>query len=98
VVDHPESYPEFTSTCMIASAILLGIKSGVLQRDDYRHVIVQAKSATIRRIAPNGFINDVCTGTGKQKNLRAYLNREAVQGRNDRAGAMALLFLTLLNQ
>ncbi len=98
VVDHPGSYPEFTSTCMIASAILLGIKSGVLQRDDYRHVIVQAKSATIRRIAPNGFINDVCTGTGKQKNLRAYLNREAVQGRNDRAGAMALLFLTLLNQ
>jgi rhamnogalacturonyl hydrolase YesR len=96
VVDHPESYPEFTSTCMIASAILIGIEHDVLQRDDYRHVIVQAKSATIRRIAPNGFINDVCTGTGKQKNLQAYLHREAVQGRNDRAGAMALLFLTLL--
>ncbi len=98
VVDHPESYPEFTSTCMIASAILLGIKTGVLQRDDYRQVIVQAKQATIRRIAPKGFINDVCTGTGKQKNLRGYLDREALQGRNDRAGAMALLFLTLLQQ
>ena len=98
VVDHPESYPEFTSTCMIASAILLGIKTGVLSRDDYRSVIAGAKQATLRRIAPNGFINDVCTGTGKQKNLRAYLNREAIQGRNDRAGAMALLFLTLLQQ
>ncbi len=97
VVDHPESYPEFTSTCMIASAILLGIKTGVLSRDDYRAVIAGAKQATLRRIAPNGFINDVCTGTGKQKNLRAYLNREAIQGRNDRAGAMALLFLTLLH-
>jgi rhamnogalacturonyl hydrolase YesR len=81
---------------MIASAILLGIKTGVLSRDDYRSVIAGAKQATLRRIAPNGFINDVCTGTGKQKNLRAYLNREAIQGRNDRAGAMALLFLTLL--
>ena len=98
VVDHPESYPEFTSTCMIASAISIGIKTGVLQREDYRQIIVQAKQATIRRIAPNGFINDVCTGTGKQKNLRGYLDREAIQGRNDRAGAMALLFLTLLHQ
>jgi rhamnogalacturonyl hydrolase YesR len=98
VVDHPESYPEFTSTCMIASAILIGIKTGVLPREDYRQIIVQAKQATIRRIAPNGFINDVCTGTGKQKNLRGYLDREAIQGRNDRAGAMALLFLTLLHQ
>jgi hypothetical protein len=98
VVDHPESYPEFTSTCMIGSAILIGIKKGVLRREDYRQVIVQAKQATIRRIAPNGFINDVCTGTGKQKNLRGYLDREAIQGRNDRAGAMALLFLTLLHQ
>ena len=98
VVDHPESYPEFTSTCMIASAILLGIKTGVLPREDYRQIIAQAKQATIRRIAPNGFINDVCTGTGKQKNLRGYLDREAIQGRNDRAGAMALLFLTLLHQ
>ena len=98
VVDHPESYPEFTSTCMIASAILLGIKKGVLPRDDYWSVIVGAKQATIRRIAPSGFINDVCTGTGKQKNLRAYLDRQAIQGRNDRAGAMALLFLTLLKQ
>ena len=98
VVDHPESYPEFTSTCMIASAILLGIKTGVLPREDYRQIIAQAKQATIRRIAPDGFINDVCTGTGKQKNLRGYLDREAIQGRNDRAGAMALLFLTLLHQ
>jgi unsaturated rhamnogalacturonyl hydrolase len=98
VVDHPESYPEFTSTCMIASAISIGIKTGVLQREDYRQIIVQAQKATIRRIAPNGFINDVCTGTGKQKNLRGYLDREAIQGRNDRAGAMALLFLTLLHQ
>ena len=98
VVDHPESYPEFTSTCMIASAILLGIKTGVLSRDDYQSVIAGAKQATLRRIAPGGFINDVCTGTGKQKNIRAYLDREAIQGRNDRAGAMALLFLTLLQQ
>ena len=83
---------------MIASAISIGIKTGVLQREDYRQIIVQAQKATIRRIAPNGFINDVCTGTGKQKNLRGYLDREAIQGRNDRAGAMALLFLTLLHQ
>jgi len=98
VIDHPESYPEFTSTCMITSAIVLGIQSHALKMADYQSVILRARQATLRRIAPGGFINDVCTGTGKQKNLRAYYDREAIQGRNDRAGAMALLLFTLLEE
>jgi hypothetical protein len=38
----------------------------------------------------------VCTGTGKQKTLRAYLERPAINGRDARGGAMGLLFTTEL--
>ncbi len=98
VVDRPQSYPEFTSTCMIAAAIKIAINGGILKAEDYDQILHKAELATLRRIAPDGSINNVCTGTGKQKDLRAYYDREALQSRNDRAGAMALLFLTLQYQ
>ena len=98
VIDHPESYPEFTSTCMIAAAIKIGVNGGILDVSDYYQVLEKAELATLRRIAADGSINNVCTGTGKQKDFRAYLDREALQSHNDRAGAMALMFLTLQYQ
>jgi hypothetical protein len=35
---------------------------------------------------------NVCTGTGKQKTLEDYFKRPAINGRDDRGGAMGLLF------
>ena len=51
---------------------------------------------TVRTLQPAGTapILDVCTGTGKQKNLRAYYDRRAILGRDPRGGAMALLVAT----
>ncbi len=98
VIDRPESYPEFTSTCMIAAAIKMAVNGGILKAEDYHQILRKAELATLRRIASDGAINNVCTGTGKQIDLRAYYDREALQSRNDRAGAMALLFLTLQYQ
>ncbi len=98
VIDKPQSYPEFTSTCMIAAAIKIAVNGGILEADDYYQVLHKAELATLRRIAADGSINNVCTGTGKQNNLRAYYDREALQSQNDRAGAMALVFLTLQYQ
>ena len=43
------------------------------------------------RIAPNGELVAVCTGTGKQTSPRAYFDRTAILGRDPRGGAMALL-------
>ena len=34
---------------------------------------------------------DVCTGAGKQKSFRDYLDRKAILGTDDRGGAMALM-------
>lgn len=91
VVDHPESYREFTSTCMITYAMIRGVSEKWLDEATYKPVIDKAWYAIRTRIGSNGELVDVCAGTGKQKSLRDYFDRTAILGRDDRGGAMALL-------
>lgn len=91
VIDHPESYREFTATCMITYAMLRGVREGWLDADTYDPVIQRAWNAIKSRIGPGGRLVDVCAGTGKQTSLRAYYDRPAMLGIDARGGAMALL-------
>ena len=91
VIDHPESYREFTSTCMITFAMARGIRRGWLEEETYDPVVRRAWQSIKTRIGPDGKLVDVCAGTGKQKSLRAYYDRTAILGRDPRGGAMALL-------
>lgn len=92
IVDKTESYRELSATCMIGYAILRGIRSGWLDRDTYQPIARRAWEAVNVRVAEDGALFDVCTGTGKQKSERDYFERPAIQGKDDRGGAMALLF------
>lgn len=94
VIDHEESYREFTSTCMITFAIVRGLRRGWLDAAEWQPVVDKAWTAIKSRIGPDGNLVDVCTGTGKQKSLRDYFDRTAILGRDDRGGAMALLVST----
>lgn len=94
VVDHEESYREFTSTCMISFAILRGLRRGWLDEAEWLPVVEKAWAAIKCRIGPSGQLVDVCTGTGKMKSLREYLDRTAILGRDERGGAMALMVAT----
>ena len=58
--------------------------------------MLRAWTAVKSRVAPDGQLIDVCTSTGKQKNLKAYLDRTAILGLDPRGGAMALLLATEL--
>lgn len=98
VIDHPESYRELTATCMIGFAMQRGVRSGWLDRARYQPLIDRAWYAVRTRVAPNGDLVDVCTGTGKQRSLRDYLDRTAIFGRDPRGGAMAMLFATEVGQ
>jgi rhamnogalacturonyl hydrolase YesR len=91
VIDCPESYREFTATCMIAYAMIRGVSEGWLDADTYSPIIDKAWYAIRTRIGKDGTLVDVCTGTGKQTSLREYYDRPAILGRDDRGGAMALL-------
>lgn len=94
VVDEPASYPEFSATAMIATAILIGIRRGWLDSDSYQPRVNKAWEAILKRVGPQGRMLDVCESTGKQKSTADYLRREAIFGQDPRGGAMALLFAT----
>jgi unsaturated rhamnogalacturonyl hydrolase len=94
VIDHPESYREFTATAMITYALMRGIRAGRLDASTFGPPAERAWEALKRRIADDGTLVDVCTGTGKQRSLRDYYDRPAILGRDDRGGAMALLVAT----
>ncbi|MCP5551092.1 MAG: glycoside hydrolase family 88 protein [Akkermansiaceae bacterium] len=94
IIDRPESYREFTSTCMITFAILRGLRRGWLDEREWAPVVAKSWPAILSRIAPNGDLVDVCTGTGKMKSPRDYFDRTAILGKDDRGGAMALMVST----
>lgn len=94
IVDRPESYREFTVTCMTTFAMTRGLRSGWLDRDTFEPVVRRAWEAIKLRVGPDGKLVDVCTGTGKQKSRRDYYHRAAILGRDDRGGAMALMVST----
>ena len=62
----------------------------------HRQPLRLTETFTIARIGHDGGLVDVCTGTGKQKSLRDYLDRPAILGSDPRGGAMALLLATEL--
>ena len=94
VIDLPESYRELTSTSMIGFAMARGLEGGWLEGEEYEQAVARAWNAVKTRVAPNGELVDVCTGTGKQPDLRSYHDRTAILGKDDRGGAMAMLFAT----
>lgn len=94
VIDKPESYAEFTATAMITYSMIRGVRQGRLDAKTFAGPIEKAWYALRTRIAADGTLVDVCTGTGKQKSLRDYYDRPAILGRDDRGGAMALMIAT----
>ncbi|MFH1300265.1 MAG: glycoside hydrolase family 88 protein [Planctomycetota bacterium] len=91
VIDHPESYREMTCTCMITFAMIRGIREGWLDEKQYAPHIERAWNAIKTRVAFDGTLVDVCTGTGKQTSVRGYFDRMAILGNDTRGGAMAFL-------
>ncbi len=89
VLNFPGSYQEFTVTCMLAYVIARGMRRGWFNRH-YQAALDLAWQGITERIDETGGIVDACTNTGVQEDLRAYLDRPAVFGRDDRSGSFAL--------
>lgn len=90
VVDRPGSYREITATAMNLTAMARGVRLGWLS-PEYREVVRRAWAGLSARIADDGALTDVCTGTGSGPTLRYYYDRAAIAGFDDRGGAMSLL-------
>jgi unsaturated rhamnogalacturonyl hydrolase len=92
VIDHPESYDEYSCTCMIGWAMQRAIRRGWIAKDEYQPAVDRAWQAILERTSTEGNLVNVCTGTGKQKTLQDYFDRPAINGRDDRGGAMGMMF------
>lgn len=93
VINMPGSWAELSATAMIATAMQRGINEGWLE-GFYQGVVNSAWEGVLLRTDEEfGFVN-VCESTPGQESLEAYLNREALIGRDDRAGGMMLMLAT----
>ncbi len=89
VVDTPGSYREGSLTALAATAMARGVRLGWLD-DSYRTVIQRAWSALLAHVELDGELVDVCISTGAGPTRRYYLDRPAVNGPDDRGGALIL--------
>ncbi len=80
LIDHPESWPETSSTGMFAFAMVTGVKNGWLDEKMYAPAARKAWLGLIKYLEPNGDIRNVCEGTGKKNDLQYYLERKRNTG------------------
>lgn len=92
VIDQPGAYREFTATAMITTALARGVRLGWLDAATFAPAAERGWRALTLRIAEDGSLLDVCTGTGAKKDcdVSHYLKRDAISGPDERGGAMAL--------
>ena len=89
VVDERGSYRETSVTAMTLTAMARGLRLGWLD-ESYRPAVDRAWRALLAHVLEDGTLVDVCIGTGAGPTRRYYLDRPAVNGADDRGGAMAL--------
>jgi unsaturated rhamnogalacturonyl hydrolase len=75
LLDHPEAWPESSSTGMFTFAMITGVKSGWLDRKTYGRAARKGWLALVANLDANGDIKNVCEGTGRKNDLNYYLQR-----------------------
>jgi len=90
VVDASTAYKELTVTAMTVAAMARGVRRGWLDRSVVP-AIDRGWRAVLTRVSPDGTLRDVCASTGAGPTREYYLTRPAINGADDRGGAMALL-------
>jgi rhamnogalacturonyl hydrolase YesR len=80
LIDHPEAWPETSSTGMFTFAMITGVKNGWLDAKTYGPAARKAWLALTGYINADGDIGNVCEGTNKLNDLQYYLNRKRLTG------------------
>jgi rhamnogalacturonyl hydrolase YesR len=80
LIDHPESWPETSSTGMFAFAMVTGVKNGWLDRSKYSLAARKAWLGLLQYVDRDGNVRNVCEGTGKGFTVEYYLKRRRNTG------------------
>jgi rhamnogalacturonyl hydrolase YesR len=80
LIDHPEAWPESSSSAMFTFAMVTGVKHGWLPADPYGPAARKGWIAVVGYIDQNNDLTQVCEGTGKKADLDYYLARKRRTG------------------
>ena len=80
LIDHPEAWPETSSTGMFTFAMVTGVKNGWLDAQTYGPAARKAWLALIGYIDQHADVTSVCAGTNKLNDLNYYLTRPRMTG------------------
>jgi rhamnogalacturonyl hydrolase YesR len=80
LIDHPEAWPETSSTAMFTFAIVTGVKEGWLPKKVYAPAARKAWIGLVGYLDENSDLKSVCEGTGKKNDLQYYLDRKRITG------------------
>ena len=75
LIDHPEAWPETSSTGMFTFAMISGVKNGWLDEGIYGPAARKAWIALVGYVDQNSDVTNICVGTGKKNDLEYYLMR-----------------------
>lgn len=80
LLDHPEAWPETSSTGMFTFAMITGVKNGWLDEEPYGGSARKGWLGLIRYLDANADVRNICEGTGKSNELNFYLQRARLTG------------------
>jgi unsaturated rhamnogalacturonyl hydrolase len=80
LIDHPDFWPETSSTGMFTFAMVTGVKNGWLDKKTYAKAARKGWLGMISYLEPNGDLRNVCQGTGKKNDLQYYFDRQRLTG------------------
>ena len=75
LIDHPEVWPETSSTGMFTFAMTTGVKNKWLDEETYGPAARKGWIALVGYVDQNSDVTNVCVGTGKKNDLEYYLMR-----------------------
>jgi rhamnogalacturonyl hydrolase YesR len=94
LIDTEGAFAEYSSTALIATAMIRGVERGWLDAAVYDPRIDAAWEAILTRTGSDGSPVDRCESTNKQETLDDYLARGAIPGTDVRGEGMAQMFAT----
>jgi len=80
LIDHPEAWPETSSTGMFTFALITGVKNGWLDAASYGPAARKGWLALVGYIDQNADVTSTCEGTNKRNDLEYYLARAGRTG------------------
>lgn len=80
LVDDPQAWDETSCTGMFTYALIVGVKHGWLDADEYGDVARRGWIGLCGKIDADGNLHDVCIGTSQQDDTQYYLDRPRATG------------------